>query len=169
MLFTAYSDGEINLLLEVGQIKKFSQFDDNKFVQLSKKIPIFKGLSDSDIDSLMLNPKFLKFGNKDLIIKEGLLVNEIYFILSGEVNIVIEDKIITSQKQGNLIALTSFVNSSKMPVNVVSKGDSVIFSFRVNLQISNDTKIYSAYLLYKNISKYLSTKIVDISQKMAYI
>lgn len=169
MLFTTYTDSEISLLLEVGQIKKFSQYDDDKFVQLSKKIPIFRGLSDSDIASLMLNPKFLKFSDKDLIIKEGHHINEIHYILSGSVNILMNEEGVTTVKQGSLIGLTSFISGAKIPVSITSKDNSVIFSFRVNLQMSSESKTYSAYLLYRNISKYLGKKIVDISSKMAYV
>ena len=169
MLFTTYTDSEISLLLEVGQIKKFSQYDDDQFVQLSKKIPIFKGLSENDIASLMLNPKFLRFSDKDLIIKEGQLIHEITYILSGNVDIVMHDKIIMSVPQGNLMGLISFVNGTKIPISIISKGNSVIFSFRANMQISSEAKSYTAYLFYKNISKYLGTKIKKMSAKMAYV
>ena len=169
MLFTTYTDSEISLLLEVGQIKKFTQYDDDQFVQLSRKIPIFKGLSENDIASLMLNPKFLRFSDKDLIIKEGQIIHEINYILSGSVDIVMHDKVVMSVNQGNLIGLISFVNKTKIPISIISKGNSVIFSFRANMQISSEAKSYTAYLFYKNISKYLGNKITDMSAKMAYV
>lgn len=168
-LFTEYTDAEVSLLLEVGKIKRFSQYDDDQFVQLSKKIPIFKGLKESDIASMMLNPKFLRFSDRDLIIKNSTHSDEVYFLLSGEVSILDSAKEIKTLSQGNLFGVISSILREKMPFDIASKGDSVIFSFRANFKTQTEQQLFTHYLFHKNISKYLASMIKEIDSNSRYL
>lgn len=169
MLCTNYTEDEIKLLLEVGNMKKFTQYDDNQFVQLAKKIAIFKNLKESDIALIMLNPKFLRFANSQMILKDGIVNNEICYLVSGKIDIILNNNSVKSISNGSLFGLTSFVTKEPMPVSLISNGDSVVFSFNTNMQISTESKAYTYFLFYKNISKYLSSSLKELSKTMGYL
>lgn len=169
MLFTKYSTEEINLMLEVGKMKRFSQYDDNQFIQIAKKLPIFQNLKDSDIASIMLNCKFLKFKNNQLIIKDGIVSSEIFYLASGKINILLGERVVKVVEAGNIFGLGSFVTKEPLEVSITSHGSSAVMSFNTNLQVTTESKAYTYFLFYKNISKYLSSKIKSISKSMGYI
>ncbi len=79
--------------------------DNIDFVKQLKEIPALEPFEDKNLQGLLRLSKIRKYESEELILKEGSYDSWIYFLVSGEVKIVKENKEISVLKRkGDVLA-----------------------------------------------------------------
>jgi CRP-like cAMP-binding protein len=160
---------------------KFSRNDIEKFIALNKdiendatsrgmkkllevynKISIFKGLNKIDLQAVLYDVTFKKYTYKEIIFKEGEVLNDIYYIISGEVEMVKHNKKISTLKTGQTFGEIGMLLDERTFVSIVCKSqEAVVLSFKIdynNIEFSSKTLVK----IYQNILHQLKNKLKQI-------
>src|SRR5688572_8809384 len=79
-----------------------------------KKQPFFETFSNNELSDLATLSQFKSFVNGEIIVEEGVIVDCIYLITSGESEVRVGDKPVATLKEGESIGLsrTGFYSQS---------------------------------------------------------
>lgn len=98
-----------------------------------QKIPFFKDFHLEDLETLMKHIEIENFAPETNIIEQGSLNLSIYFLISGQVNILIDDVVITSFTDHPVtLGEVSFVNNDLASATVKSMTDVTVISIQIN-------------------------------------
>ncbi len=124
-------------------------------------ICFFEHMSDEEIKLIVSDVKFLKYGQKEIITKQGEHSNEMYYILSGSCTVVQDNQIVGSLSSNQIFGEFSKITNRARFATVVTKEPSTLLSFNLRLELFDEAP-FSFSTLYKNILTELVKKI-DIS------
>jgi signal-transduction protein with cAMP-binding, CBS, and nucleotidyltransferase domain len=98
-----------------------------------QKIPFFSDFHLEDLDTILNYIEIVNVKSGDFIIEQNSLNLAMYFLVSGEVEIIIDDKVITSYKDNPVtLGEVSFVNNDLASASVKAKADSTLISLSIN-------------------------------------
>jgi CRP/FNR family transcriptional regulator, dissimilatory nitrate respiration regulator len=144
---------------------------------LLSKAPLFKGLSSSDIETILskVSHKIKKFQSGSMISQSGEQVNSLIVVISGTVKGEMVDyagrviKIEDIPAPGTLAPAFMFGDRNRFPVNViaVSDGELLLIEKRdfLGLLMNNDLLLINFLDMISNRSQFLSEKIKFLNFK----
>jgi len=133
--------------------------------------PLFKGVSDSDIEAILSAIPFRirKFKMGNLISQSGEAVNSLMIVISGAVKGEMVDdagrviKIEDIPAPGALATAFIFGNANRFPVNVIAISEGEILSIEkpdfIKILMGNDILLVNFLNMISNRSQFLSEKI----------
>ncbi|MCL2506778.1 MAG: Crp/Fnr family transcriptional regulator [Endomicrobia bacterium] len=105
-----------------------------EYIKILTKCSIFEGISESKIESILhsLKPKIRKYKKGEYIITAGDPVTDIFILLQGSVQIIIEDIsgmhsiIVQHQPVDSFGEVYASLNIQKTPISICAKTDSLV-------------------------------------------
>ena len=156
-LFTVYTPQEIKTLIKLVDTPKSKTFE--KLLSVKKYIKIFNEIDDFDLRRIIKDLEFKRFQKGKIVIEEGAVSDEIYYILSGSCNVIanrkIVGKILTSHVFGEIASL------AKVPRTATVRAfeETTALAFKINYDLIKDYPLAFA-ILYRNFTKELIDKLV---------
>jgi len=157
-----YNEDDIRKFLKINEIEKAK--DENtltfkKLLSVQSKISILKKIMPEDLRVITYNLKFLKINYKDVVIEEGDITQDIFYIFSGECQVFVNNKKVASLHSGETFGESAAIFLKKRNAKVIcaSKG-AVLLSFCID----HDNMEFSAEALatiYKNLAYEINGKL----------
>lgn len=98
-----------------------------------QKIPFFSDFHAQDLDTVLDYIEIVNVKDGDYIIEEGGLNLSMYFLISGEIEIIIDGQLITRYKDDPVaLGEVSFVNNDLASASVKASGDATLISLSIN-------------------------------------
>lgn len=149
-----------------------------EYFTLFHKIPIFKGIEESSMESLLtcLNARKKTYKKNEIILLAGEAVSDVGIVLSGKVQILREDikgnrMIMTSLETGSLFAETfACANIQTIPVTVSTATESVVLfiDFRRIVNTCPNACVSHIQLIH-NMITILAQKNLMLNQKIEHL
>ncbi len=166
-----YSEKDISLLKEMEafqkrlQVEKIQQETGNlpvalkKLLQIKSRISIFDNISEKSLISIINDVEFQKYSQGQVIVEQGSTCLEMFFILMGECEIVVNNNTVGYLKAGQVFGEIAAIFQTPRTASVISsKNSTTTISFKLNHETSKQYPL--AFMeLYKNIAKELTIKL----------
>jgi hypothetical protein len=141
------------------------------FLKIKHRFKIFDEISDNDSLKILGNIVIKKFTKNESIFDQNDVGKEIYYVIQGSVDIVIEENQkrinVATIKSGNFFGEMAFI--AKVPRRSASAINShsrtVVLAFTVKEEMIEGTEIIYAKL-YKNIVSFLASKLSNMNVKI---
>jgi len=130
----------------------------DRLIGVKNKINIFKGMADGDIRMVVKDVNFTKFNPHEVIITEGEVSDEIYFILSGTCRVTANHKGVGAINEHQVFGEFSAITREQRIATVKTNSVVTALSFKLAMELFNDIP-ESFSVLYKNIIDELIIKI----------
>lgn len=132
-------------------------------LRVAPKLSIFDGLSDEGILSVTSNVRFLRYDNKELIFAQATYGEEIYYILSGAIQLLLkkgDDKIpLTKLKPGAILGELAPILKQNRSAYAYAFGETKLIGFHLKEEdADNET---NQLVMCKNFIKILSKKLIE--------
>jgi CRP/FNR family transcriptional regulator, cyclic AMP receptor protein len=144
-----------------------------------RDLSFFNGMMKSDIDELAKHAEVLKLPVGSLLLKEGEKNRDIYFLVSGRIEITMkvnleedEEINIYRLKPGEAVGEFAFIDGSPRSANALVDKEAVVVKFDYKkLNDLFDTHPRLGYLFMKKLAKSLTDRIrrSNISQRNLFI
>ena len=145
------------------QTQESSEDSLKRLMQVKNRIFIFKGLDDSEVINLVSDVKILKFQKDSIIIKQGVVSKDMYFVLLGEcsifVNFIKVGVIGTSNIVGEVAAMFETPRNATV---IANKDNTIVLSFKINTQLHKKLS-FEFTVLYRNLAYGLSKKLENVN------
>ena len=129
-----------------------------------KKFHIFKDMTDADIVAIIVKVEFNTFNKGEIVIKEGDKSEMVYFILSGECNVVASRSVVGTLGHHALFGEISGLEQRERQATVRATKDTVALAFLINYAHFEKSIVPFAYF-YRNITKNLIEKITNLNAR----
>ncbi|MDM8524347.1 DUF4388 domain-containing protein [Desulfococcaceae bacterium HSG8] len=151
--------------IEYNQERKFTAADMDKSeddlsfaTKLLKRFPIFKDLDEADIKKLAPMLKMKKFAGESTIIKNGDSASNLYIIVSGKAEVVVDDTVIGVMEKGEVFGEISLLIGTPAGATVkVTELVTVLFiygkDFKKVLNMFPSLQMYFARLLARRLAR----------------
>ena len=158
---TNYDSQEIERFLETHKLSHKTQSSEvlRKLLTVQSKISIIANIDPLDLEAILFDLKFIHYERMDKIIEEGDTSDEIFFIFSGECQVLSKNKKIGEIKTGKTFGETAAIFNTKRNATVVCASEkATILSFRIN---QDNMRFCAPALatLYKNLAFQINTKL----------
>jgi CRP-like cAMP-binding protein len=134
-LFTTYTKSEVQI------IKDAIMEDSNKYspamlklIESKKYFHIFKGLTESDIKQVITDVNFKKFKKGEIVLKQGQVSDEIYYIVQGDCNVVVDRKVVGKLSSNQVFGEIASIAKQPRTATVRSISDTTAISFRIQFE-----------------------------------
>jgi len=97
-----------------------------------KKLPFFKDFGDAEIWEMLRWSEWLEFDDEEIAIYEGELDDDIYVIVSGEMDVIKGDNVIANVRRGELIGEIAFLTKRKRTATVRAHGHCATLRINAN-------------------------------------
>ena len=140
---------------------------------IAQKVKLFEGLSENEVSDIMRHGKSMHYRAGDSIFHKGQLGNTIFIVLSGTVNIVIENHVIAKCRVGDAFGEMSALNHRPHCANAEAHTEVKLFTLsekqityllekRVGIRLLlNIIHILSGYLENANHINAKNTRIIE--------
>jgi CRP-like cAMP-binding protein len=144
-----------------------------QLLKVRKGVDFFTNLSEEEISKIVFNIRFKKFGADEILFKEGSQAGkELYFLLQGSINIFIKNKetnndlkVATLDKAMLFGEMRALIGEPRTATAKAGVNGAILITF--NLKESNEDLDPLAFAkFYKNVSKILAKKIMDMNKKL---
>ena len=166
-----YNEREIELLKEMEAFQKKTNIEKTqmetgnlpiplkKLLQIKSRINIFNNIEHKSLINIISDVQFEKFKKGDLIVQEGSKCSDMFFILMGECQIVVNKTTVGYLRGGHVFGEIAAVFQTARTASVISsKNNTTTLSFKLNHEVSKKYPI--AFMeLYKNVAKELTMKL----------
>ena len=165
---TNYDPQEIEKVLEMNKLSDKTQSSEvlRKLLTVQSKISIIANIDPLDLEAILYDLKFIQYKRMDTIIEEGDTTDEIFFIFSGECEVLSKNKKIGEIKTGKVFGETAAIFNTKRNATVIcSSENATILSFRIN----HDNMRFCApalATLYKNLAFQINTKLEGMNNTL---
>jgi CRP-like cAMP-binding protein len=156
-----YDLDDIEKFLEIHEQSKEYQNSETlkKLISVQNKISILKNIEAEDLKFILDDLKIIIYNYKDTIIKEGEVSNKIFFILSGEYQVFVENKKVGALKSNDTFGESAAIFNTKRNAMVIcSSKESTVLSFSINEE-SFDFCAEALATLYKNLAYQINNKL----------
>lgn len=161
-----YNENDIENFLEfdneMNKSRSYSKIFD-RLLEVQNKIPILKGISKQDLKVILQNLKFTKHNYKEIVIKEGEVSQEIFFILSGECQVFVNKKKVGDLKPGKSFGeIAAIFHKTRNATVACSSQELMLLSFKID----NDNMDFCApalATLYKNLAYQINNKLESMN------
>ncbi|MDD3173791.1 MAG: Crp/Fnr family transcriptional regulator [Herbinix sp.] len=148
-----------------------------KYLGALKSVPLFDGISEEDIQSLMtcLMAKVIHYEKNQSVLMYGDNTNHFGIVLSGNVQIIKEDYygnrcIVARIEEGMLFAETfAFAGIKKLPVSVITttESDLLFIDYRKLITSCTEACSFHSRIIY-NMLHIVAMKNIILSQKIEF-
>jgi len=157
-----YDEDDIKTFLELNQ-EVNEKLSKNKILtrllDVQDKISILVGIDKYDLDIIIEKLKFSKYNHKDIIVKEGEVSQEIFFIFSGECHVFVNKKKVGELKAGKTFGETAAIFKKKRNATVAcASKDVTVLSFVINHE-NMEFSAAALATLYKNLAYQINSKL----------
>ena len=83
----------------------------DKYVELSKRVPLFRGLSPEDVAKIFARGMTMDVEKGNAIFFQGTTGNQMYVVLGGSVGLYDGKKLITTLRAGDMFGEMALINS----------------------------------------------------------
>jgi CRP/FNR family transcriptional regulator, cyclic AMP receptor protein len=136
-----------------------------------RAVPFLESFNDDQLDDVLNSSSYIQCEAGDTIIKEGAVDSRIYILLSGEVHVAKEGKVLASMKRpGEVFGELAVVNDDRRSASVVAAKASVCLA--VDQKFLQDIKpreedpaFYAA--LYEFIARVTAGRLQATSRRLA--
>ena len=135
-----------------------------QLIASKEKFHIFKGMNDADIIAIVIKVEFNAFTKGEIIIKEGDKSEMVYFILSGECNVVTSRAVVGVLGPHALFGEISGLEQRPRQATVRATQDVIALAFLINYANFERSIVPFAYF-YRNISKNLIEKLTNLNAR----
>jgi len=129
-----------------------------------EKFHIFQGMNDADIVAIIIKVEFSSFAKGEIVVKEGDKSEMVYFILSGECNVVASRSVVGILGSHALFGEISGLEQRARQATVRATSDVMTLAFLINYKNFERAIVPFAYF-YKNISKNLVEKLTKLNAR----
>ena len=143
--------------------------DNKKLLSLLKRITIFSGIDDKNLEQIYSRCDLVRKKKGDVIIKEGTEATEIFVLLMGRVKIALDFEkdpiVIGDLGPGSCIGEASVIGIQKHAASVILMEDSelLILSRKLLMDIySQDKELFSLLIL--NIAREIARRLYETDQ-----
>jgi CRP-like cAMP-binding protein len=134
-----------------------------KLLSVQDKISIIANIDPDDLKAITYDLKFIKYSYKDIVIEEGDVSQEIFFILSGECQVFVQNKQVGVIPAGKTFGESAAIFSTKRNATVACSSESAtVLAF----SIDNDNMEFCApalATLYKNLASQINSKLEEMN------
>ncbi len=146
---------------------------ENSLLKNRDKFAFFRDMSDDDVLEVTGNVLFLKLKNGEILFEQGGDGKEIYYIMSGAVDVMICDRVksekyikVAELKTGNLFGEMSAITGEPRSARIVSNNDmTTLLSFEIKKEV-NSQNAKALAVLYRNFNLILAEKIVHMNERL---
>ena len=163
-----YDIDDIQKFLELNELSKLEECEQTlqKLLSVQKKISIIANIDPEQLKVIVDKLQFIKYNFKDIIIKEGDISQEIFFILSGECHAFHNNKKIGGIKAGSTFGEAAAIFNTKRNASVLCSSKEVtVLSFCINHD-NMDFCAPALAKLYKNLARQINTKIEEMNDNL---
>jgi len=137
-------------------------------LRVAPKLSIFKNLNDDAIISLTSDVKFLRFENEELIFSQGTYGEEIFYILAGSIQLILEkdDKEIPllRLKPGQILGELAPILKQNRSASAYAINETKLIGFHLNNEgEKNDS---NKLIMCNNFIKILSDKLIASNNRI---
>jgi CRP-like cAMP-binding protein len=156
---------------EVEHLKNAAAEDDKNFshamlklIEVKDNFQMFNELSELNIKKSIKEISFKKFKKGEIVIKENEVSEEIYYILSGNCNVVVGRKIVGKLERNQVFGEIASLMKSPRTATVRATEDTLAISFKLAF---DEIKIYpeAFAFLFKNLTMELVKKLDNSNKK----
>lgn len=98
-----------------------------KLAGILKKIPLFKKLSEAEIDMILAMPKsYVSFTQGEVIMEEGERDDSFFILMHGEVSIWRKEQVIATVQPPNFLGEVGFIVGDPRVATVTAASDNVV-------------------------------------------
>jgi len=146
---------------------------ENTLLKNREKFSFFKSMTDDDVLEVTSNVLFLKLQNDEILFEQGTDGKEIYYIMSGSVDVMVSDRSLSEKyvkvaelKQGNLFGEMSAITGEPRSARIVSNNNlTTLLSFEIKREV-NTQNARALATLYRNFNFILAEKIIKMNEKL---
>lgn len=134
-----------------------------KLLSVQDKISIFRDIDPYDLEAIVYDVKFVKYKQKDYIIRQKQTREEIFFIISGECFVYSDNKKVGDLRSGEVFGEGGAIFKTPRSASVVcASKDAVLISFCIN---ENNLEFCASAIatLYKNLAFEINAKLEDVN------
>jgi len=133
-----------------------------KLLEVYNKISIFKNLNKIELQAILYDVKFQKFSYKEIVFKEEDVSQDVFYIISGEFEMVKSNRKLSTLKAGQTFGEVGMLLNERTFVSVVCKSqNAVVLSFKIdynNIDFASKTLVK----VYQNIFHQLKDKLRQV-------
>ncbi len=140
--------------------------------QLSQS-PLFEDMSKTEIRKTILLSDIYDFKEGELLIEQGSIGRNMYFILEGAVDVYVpddENTVMTTLETGGIVGEIGFVSEQKRTASIVAKTDGRALVFSTE-RVARNTVLYPKLRtkIYLNIGRILSARLGQVLTRLGTI
>lgn len=136
--------------------------DNDEIIQKIKKIPTLDLFTDKDLHGIVQLSKIRKYKPGELILTEGSYDNWIYFVVSGKVKIVKQDRELSVLKRrGDVFGEMGIIDGSARSASVYAIDEVICLAADVSYidRLAGSDKLAFCYILYRVFSQILANRL----------
>ena len=148
--------------VDIGKLTKAQQ----ALIQLEQRFHLFDGLTHGELLSVVESIKIIRMERGEKVFLKGNTTKEMFFVVGGGVDILINDSVIASLPKGSFFGEMSYItNKPRSATAIIKTPISIVLSFTIKENL--DTNKSEAFMkLFKNINAMLVDKIEDMNKKL---
>ena len=136
----------------------------SKLLEMKDRFHIFKDMNDADILSIVKNISFRKYNAGEIIVREGEVGLDIFYLISGQCNVIANRAIVGSLSSGSLFGEVAAFMQSKRTATIRSVSDTKMVAFQIDYDLTDKFPApFAKY--YKNMTIDLIKKIELANQR----
>ena len=132
----------------------------NQLLHFSKNIKMFNGISKEEIIHIVENVEFTKYPVNECALKEGVPNKKMHYIISGELSVLSQNKIVAILKTGDVFGEISAFFETKPIATLKANKPTVVISFDIIHNVT-DKNSKAVAKLFKYISLGLAKKLYN--------
>lgn len=136
--------------------------DSKDIIDKIKRIPSLESFDEEDLQGLLRMSKIRKYNAGELILEEDSYDSWIYYLITGKVKIVRQEKILGYlQRTGDLFGEMGIIDGSARSASVYAVGETVCMATDISYhdRLSGHDKMTFGYLLFKMFSEILANRL----------
>ena len=149
--------------------------DQDKKIQILKKIPFLKSFTEDEMEFLMSIAKWLKMEPGDILFKEGTVEMAFYIILKGNVSVQKKTGVGTLKRTlstlnaGMCFGEMSFILGTPRSADIVANEQTFILKREAEtLNKGEEPQLRSIqYKIYKTFSEILAERLIEADKELA--
>jgi CRP/FNR family cyclic AMP-dependent transcriptional regulator len=153
--------------------------DNDEFIEKIKMIPTLDLFNDKDLRGIVKLSKIRKYNPGELIMTEGSYDNWIYFIVSGQVKIVKQDRELSVLKRrGDVFGEMGIIDGSARSASVYAVDEVTCLAADASYvdRLAGNDKLAFCYILYRVFSeilanrlRYTTDELISLKEEMTLI
>jgi len=149
-------------IVDISKLTKAQQ----ALIQLEERFHLFQGLTHGELLTVVENIQILRVEKGEKVFSMYNTSKEMFFVVGGGVDIVINDTIVASLPKGSFFGEMAYITNQPRSASAIVKTPiSILLSFKIKENLnSNQSEAFMK--LYKNINTMLVAKVEGMNRKI---